>query len=85
MKNLRRVVWSKGMFLTPQHFQVNDKFIEDSAQFRFAASLFANWGVMSLKIDQEALANGTFTLHHCRGILPDGLPFSFPDSDATPA
>jgi type VI secretion system protein ImpJ len=73
------------MFLTPQHFQVNDKFIEDSAQFRFAASLFANWGVMSLKIDQEALANGTFTLHHCRGILPDGLPFSFPDSDATPA
>lgn len=85
MKNLRRVVWSKGMFLTPQHFQVNDNFIEDSLQFRLAASLFANWGVTSLNIDQEALANGTFTLHQCRGILPDGLPFSFPESDATPS
>jgi type VI secretion system protein ImpJ len=85
MKNLRRVVWSKGMFLTPQHFQVQDKFIEDSQQFRFSASLFANWGVTSLKIDQEALANGTFTLHSCRGILPDGLGFSFPDSDAAPS
>jgi type VI secretion system protein ImpJ len=73
------------MFLTPQHFQVQDKFIEDSLQFRFAASFFANWGVSSLKIDQEALANGTFTLHSCRGILPDGLPFSFPDSDAAPS
>jgi len=85
LKNLRRVVWSKGMFLTPQHFQVQDKFIEDSQQFRFSASLFANWGVTSLKIDQEALANGTFTLHSCRGILPDGLAFSFPDSDAAPS
>lgn len=85
MKNLQRVVWSKGMFLTPQHFQVQDQFVEDSLQFRASASLFANWGVVSLKIDQEALTNGTFTLHSCRGILPDGLPFSFPDSDAAPS
>jgi type VI secretion system protein ImpJ len=85
MKNLQRVVWSKGMFLTPQHFQAQDRFVEDSLQFRFSASLFANWGVTSLKIDQEALANGTFTLQSCRGILPDGLAFSFPDCDAAPA
>jgi type VI secretion system protein ImpJ len=84
MKNLRRVVWSKGMFLTPQHFQAQDNFIEDSLQFRFNASLFANWGVLSTKVDQEAVANGTFILSHCRGILPDGLAFSFPDSDASP-
>lgn len=84
MKNLRRVVWSKGMFLTPQHFQVHDNFIEDTLQFRFNASLFANWGVLTLKIDQEALSNGSFTLHSCRGILPDGLAFSFPDSDPAP-
>src|SRR5579864_6910579 len=85
MKNLRRVVWSKGMFLTPQHFQVQDNFLEESLQFRFNASLFANWGVLNLKIDQEALANGTFTLHSCRGILPDGLAFSCPDPDQSPS
>jgi type VI secretion system protein ImpJ len=85
MKNLRRVVWSKGMFLTPQHFQVHDNFLEESLQFRFNASLFANWGVLGLKVDQEALANGTFTLHYCRGILPDGLAFSCPDPDQLPS
>ena len=85
MKNLRRVVWSRGMFLTPQHFQTLDNCIEDTLQFRFNASNFANWGVVDLGIDQEALVNGLFTLHHCRGVLPDGMVFSIPESDAPPS
>ena len=28
MKHLQRVVWSKGMFLTPQHFQAQDEYFE---------------------------------------------------------
>lgn len=84
MKNLRRIVWSKGMFLTPQHFQAQDSFLEDNLQFRFEASNFANWGVTDLGIDQESLTNGLFTLHHCRGILPDGLAFSIPETDEPP-
>jgi predicted component of type VI protein secretion system len=45
MKNRHRVVWTKGMFLTPQHFQIQDQFFEHNIQFRFAASHYANWGV----------------------------------------
>jgi type VI secretion system protein ImpJ len=85
MKNLRRVVWSRGMFLTPQHFQTLDNFIEDTLQFRFSASNFCNWGVVDLAVDQESLANGLFTLHHCRGVLPDGVVFSIPETDAPPS
>jgi type VI secretion system protein ImpJ len=84
MKNLRRVVWSKGMFLTPQHFQSQDEYFEDSLQFRFTGSNFANWGVISLGIDEESLANGLFRLRYCRGILPDGLLFHMPESDDLP-
>src|SRR5712692_849659 len=84
MRNLRRIVWSKGMFLTPQHFQAHDSFLEDNLQFRFDASHFANWGVTDLGIDQESLTNGLFTLHHCRGVLPDGLAFSIPETDQPP-
>ncbi len=84
MKHLHRVVWSKGMFLTPQHFQAQDSFFEDNLQFRFAASEFANWGVTDLGVDQESLGNGFFTVHHCRGIFPDGLAFSIPESDEPP-
>jgi type VI secretion system protein ImpJ len=85
MNNLRRVAWWKGMFLTPQHFQMHDRYLEDTLQFRFQASHFSNWGVTDLDIDEQRLANGVFAFRRCRGILPDGLPFSIPDVDDPPA
>ena len=60
MKNRHRVVWTKGMFLTPQHFQTQDQFFENNLNFRFAASQFANWGVTELKIDTGNFENGQF-------------------------
>ena len=85
MKNRHRVVWTKGMFLTPQHFQTQDQFFEDALQFRFSASHFANWGVTELNIDSEALANGLFRLINGCGIMPDGEPFDIPEIDELPA
>ena len=84
MKNLQRVVWSKGMFLTPQHFQAQDEYFEQHIQFRSTASSSCNWGLTGLGIDQEALSNGSFTIRHCRGILPDGLTFNIPEADEPP-
>ena len=84
MKNLHRVVWSKGMFLTPQHFQAQDDYFEQSVQFRCTASSSVNWGLTDLAVDQESLTNGLFTIRHCRGVMPDGLTFSIPDSDEPP-
>lgn len=72
------------MFLTPQHFQTLDSWIDEASQFRFTASNFANWGVLDLNIDQESLANGLFRLRSCQGILPDGTVFSIPTPDVTP-
>ncbi len=84
MKNLHRVVWSRGMFLTPQHFQSQDQYHEDQLQFRASASSALQWGLTGLAVDQEGLANGLFTLRQCRGVLPDGLTFSIPDTDDPP-
>src|ERR1035441_4676025 len=80
MRNRHRVVWTKGMFLTPQQFQTQDQFFEDALQFRFAASQFANWGVTALDIDADALGNGLFRLAKCTGVMPDGEPFDMPDA-----
>src|SRR5215510_11244640 len=85
MKNRHRVVWTKGMFLTPQHFQTQEQFLEDSIQFRFTASQYANWGVTDLIIDSEALENGQFRLLKCVGIMPDGECVDIPDTDQPPA
>jgi type VI secretion system protein ImpJ len=84
MKNRHRVVWSKGMFLTPQHFQTQNQFLESAIQFRFGASQFANWGVTSLAIDSEALNNGLFRLNQCSGVMPDGELFDMPEVDELP-
>jgi len=85
MKRQSRVVWTKGMFLSPQHFQAQDLYFEDLLHSRFGASNFANYGVTDLQIDADSLANGLFKLVSARGVLPDGESFDMPGSDELPA
>src|SRR5580765_5416136 len=85
MKRQSRVVWTKGMFLSPQHFQAQDLYFEDLVHSRFGASHFANYGVTDLQIDADSVANGLFKLTGARGVLPDGETFDMPGSDELPA
>ncbi len=85
MKQLQPVVWTKGTFLTPQHLQIQDRFLEDVLQFRLQALNFQPWGFTKLTIDEETLADGTFALSAASGIFPDGLLFDMPDADPLPA
>jgi type VI secretion system protein ImpJ len=80
----RRVVWSNGMFLTPQHFQLQDEYFEDNLRFLMRASTFANWGLSGISIDESSLASGFFRIRHCEGVLPDGLIFNMPEADEIP-
>ncbi|HEV3197762.1 MAG TPA: type VI secretion system baseplate subunit TssK [Bryobacteraceae bacterium] len=84
MRLLSRVVWSEGMYLGPHHFQAQSRYFEDSIQFATASLWFASFGLVGVEVDAEALHNGTVSLVHARGILPDGLPFNMPESDALP-
>lgn len=84
MKSLSRVVWSEGMHLGPHHFQAQSHYFEDSIRFAFN-SLWPNaWGVVGCEIDGAALRNGTLSVVHCRGVLPDGLTFNMPEADPLP-
>jgi type VI secretion system protein ImpJ len=84
MKLLSRVVWSEGMYLGPHHFQAQSRYFEDSIQFATSSLWFAAYGLAGIELDADALHNGTVALLHARGILPDGLPFNMPESDALP-
>jgi type VI secretion system protein ImpJ len=85
MRQLRPVIWAKGTFLTPQHLQTQDRFIEGTFQFRLDALNFRPWGFADLSVRHEALSEGNFAISRAQGILPDGLVFEIPDSDAAPA
>ena len=84
MKYLSRVVWSEGMYLGPHHFQAQSRYFEDSIGFTTRSLWFEPWGVVGAQLDGEALKNGTVSLLHARGILPDGLVFQMPESDPLP-
>ena len=84
MKNLSKVVWSEGMYLSPHHFQTQARFFEDSIHFVGASLWYSPFGFSGSKLDSEALRNGTVSVVHARGVLPDGLPFQAPECDPAP-
>ena len=84
MKQLSRVVWNEGMHLAQHHFQAQSRYFEDAIQFALSSLFFAPYGLAGCELDPEAIRNDTISLVHARGVLPDGLPFDIPASDAAP-
>lgn len=84
MKPLSRVVWHEGMHLAQHHFQAQSRYFEDSIGFALGQLFYRPYGLAGLELDADALRNGTVSLVHARGTLPDGLAFHFPESDPLP-
>ncbi len=84
MKRLQPVIWTKGTFLSPQHLQLQDRFLENLLQFHLDSLSFRPWGFRSLQISREALAAGSLGISSASGIFPDGLLFDIPNSDSAP-
>ena len=85
MTNRCRVVWSEGLFLQPQHFQQQERYIEALIHARSRAALGWYWGFERLAIDQAGLDQGRFGLQQGRGVFPDGTAFEFPGTAQVPA
>ena len=73
------------MYLAPHHFQVQSRYFEDSIHFAISSLCYEPYGFVGCGLDAEALRNGTLSLLHARGILPDGTPFQMPDGDPLPS
>lgn len=85
MSDKNRIVWSEGLFLRPQHFQQQERYLESFVQGRTAALRTDSWGLTELEIERDLLAIGKLALRRARGVFPDGTPFAMPDSDPLPA
>ncbi|CAD5369290.1 Type VI secretion protein [Rubrivivax sp. A210] len=79
-----KVMWSEGLFLQPQHFQQQDRFIGRQVEGRIGSACAWPWGFLALQIDDAALLQGRIMLSSARGVLPDGLAFAIPSDDAAP-
>lgn len=84
MRQMQKVLWTRGTLLTPQHLQAQDRFLEDWVGFQLAALTFFPWGFARLGVDAEALEAGTVALTDAAGLFPDGLPFDLPGAGPLP-
>lgn len=82
MSYRNKVVWSEGMFLRPQHFQQQERYVESYIQRCVAAFAGFFWGFSTLEIDAEALSLGTVLVRRAQGLMPDGMPFDLPEDKA---
>lgn len=80
MSDANRVLWSEGLFLRTQHFQQQDRFLEATARGTLQAGHLQVFGFSSLVLDSALLDAGQVAVQSARGLLPDGTPFSIPDS-----
>ena len=85
MRQLQKVLWTKGVLLSPQHLQVQDRYLEDLLAFQLGSLSFAPWGFSRLVVDRESLAGGSLAISEASGLFPDGLPFEVPGADGPPA
>ena len=80
----KKVAWTEGMFIHPQHFQQQDRYFEKLINLKTTALVGYAWGIKQLVLDPGALKIGKVLLVECSGIFEDGTPFDMPTTDTLP-
>ena len=85
MSGFTKVAWFDGLYLRPQHFQQQERYLERYVE-TFCSALRAHaWGCTELEIERGQLASGRLVLRSVSGVFPDGTPFRMPDDHPLPA
>lgn len=79
-----KVIWTEGMFLRPQHFQQQERFLLHQLQSRSLPSEPFYWGFSELVLDDDLLRLGKLAVRSAQGVFPDGTPFRIPAHDEAP-
>ena len=79
-----RVIWSEGLFLQPQHFQQQDRYVEQYIETRCQALAPYSWGFTAIEFERDFLKIGKIGLRRLEGVFPDGTPFRMPADDPLP-
>ena len=70
-----KTVWLEGMFLSPQHFQQQERYLERFSRQHYNILAPGQAGFTSLRVDSEQLKAGKVFIREASGIFPDGTPF----------
>lgn len=85
MSTTSKVIWNEGLFLSPQLFQQQERYLESMIHARCNTLSSFFWGMHSVLIDQDGLAVSTLSLRKASGTFADGTTFDAPSVAALPA
>lgn len=75
----RPVHWYEGMFLKPHHFQAADRFLRERVRESEDWLHPYDWGLKSVSLDENAVANFSVVLQSCQARFKDGTTITVPD------
>ncbi len=76
-----KVVWNEGMHLAQHHFQSQSRYFEETIRFALSELYYKPYGLAASGLDSDAISNGTVSVTHARGVMPDG---TIPENDEAP-
>ncbi len=75
----RPVHWYEGMFLKPHHFQASDRHLRERIRESEDWLHPHDWGLRSVRFDEDAIANYAIRLTSCKARFKDGTTVSVPE------
>ena len=72
-----KVVWSEGIFITPQHFQQQERYFEDRINESLKILQAFYYGVHDIQFDQNGLNQGIVKVNRLTAVLKDGRLVTF--------
>jgi len=82
---IQPVHWHEGMFLRPQHFQAAQRHTHHVMSVSSKFDVHYNWGLRSIDIDADALANFRFVARSLEARFRDGTIVCLPGDGVLPA
>jgi type VI secretion system protein ImpJ len=82
--NARLVHWHEGMFLRPHHFQAAQRHWAHRSHLDEKWDHHYDWGLRTVEIDPDALANHRFVVRALKARLRDGTLISVPEDGELP-
>lgn len=79
-----RVLWREGLFLRPQHFQLQDTYHQTQRALSMQLLHPYAYGVVNIQLDHQLLESNLLNLQSLYCVLPDGTLYQAPRTDKLP-
>ena len=84
MFKAEKILWGEGLFLRPQHFQIQDTYHEQRLNHTIRSTIPFAYGLEALKFDETLLGTHVLALEHVEMIWQDGEIYAAPSRDLLP-